>query len=308
MTAAACVAAHRVDPARPRPALGGLLLCAGHYDGLVEALTGPSAAVDPAVEAVWGYRQGYQVVICADRERATIQLDAALREYTDRQLRQFTAAPVPPTAILPGGPPPGPLLCGDGETWHNPDHYRPGGIARDYAALTQRLLGQRTADTAPYVTGSAEPRLPAPDAVAQLRSDTRHVLLSWATVHAELQRIAPPADGASVHQLVDYLARYRDWSAAHPDIAGAYTDELLTLRARARTLIDLPQPPRTTIAPCIEQRDGQRCPGTLTATPREDGDPRPSVIACDTCDATYPSERWLRLGDRLATHARRTAA
>lgn len=297
MTTAACTAPHNTDPTRPRTALGGLLLCAGHHAALTEALTGPSAADDPTLDADWGVRlNGRSVVRQPDRARAA---DYARHAITPPFDQRRPHRPVVYSADV---------VCGDGHDWQPPHQYRPGGIVRDYHALTARLPGLRTGEAAAHVSGSSEARLPVADHVAQLRTDIRHVLLSWARTHAEVANATPP-DREDVPYLGAYLARYVDgWSSAQP-FAADYVTELADLRARARSIVDLPQPRRSQVGPCPERDpDGQRCTGTLTATPREDHDPRPSYIACDTCGETYTPPQWTRLGERMKATARLTGA
>jgi hypothetical protein len=281
--AGTCIAAHRVDPARLRPALGGLLLCAGHFDALTETLTGPSAADDPTLDAVWGVRTWVGVIICGPRTDAVgvlaLRTASCDREHDPRRRVE-----------------PGTLACGDGETWHTPRDYRPGALARDYLTLGTLLTGHVTTAAA-HVSGTPDWRLPIADHVAEARTRIRHVLASWARLHAEELPSTPPSgDHPTVTSA--WLARYTDWSAAQPWV-DEYLAELTELRGRARALIDLPQPRRVDVAACVEYPGGVRCTGQLSTRLREDGDPQPSVIECDTCDAAYTSERWQRLGERI---------
>lgn len=199
------------------------------------------------------------------------------------------------------------MVCGDGMTWHNPRDYRPARIARDYAALGERLTGQTTGEHV-AARHSAEAPLPLDVAVAELRFDMQRKLASWAQLHAdEITLYSSPGAGATVAQLATWLATYREKAAAQP-WAGAYADELRDLRRQARRLIDLPQPRRVAIARCVETSGGVRCAGTLHLTPREERDPRPVSAGCDTCGVVYTGERWYRLSKRLVAQAGRRAA
>lgn len=291
-----CTAAHRTDPDRPRPALGGLQLCAGHLTALTDALTGPSAADDPTIDAVWGINVGYRIITCDSRDKATATLALKDRDRSFRMNMGPGTYSAPPT-----------LVVGDGHTWHDPAHYRPGQLARAYTTLATLLTGHVTTATA-HVSGTVDWRLPIADHVADTRVRIRHVLASWSRLHAEELAVSPP-DGDHPTATSAWLARYVDWSAAQP-WANEYVSELAELHARARSLVDLPQPRRVDVAACVEHPAGVRCEGQLTTRLREDGDPRPAVIECDTCQAEYTTDRWQRLGERIAAdlRRRRTAA
>lgn len=282
MTHQLCIADHRTAPPA---ALGGLKLCGGHHAALTEALTGPSAAEDPTVDAVWGVRHLGRVAIHGARERATAAY-SDLDGYASFRDRTFRGTGV-------SCPPRPELVCGDGFTWQAPRDYRPGGLIRDYTALTLRMTGLSTGDKMPYVVHSAEVPLPVPDSLAELRSQIRHDLAFWAACHARDGGTRMPATGEPA-QLAAWLAIYRDWAAAQ-NWAGVYVNVLQELRASARRLIDLPRAPRVPVAPCPEHG----CDGTLWSAIREEYDPRPSKVECNTCDAEWDSTQWMRLGIRL---------
>lgn len=199
------------------------------------------------------------------------------------------------------------MVCGDGVTWWRPRDYRPARIARDYAALGDRLTGQTTGEHVAART-SAEAPLPLDVAVADLRVDIHRKLASWVALHVETFDLnTAPAPGATVAQLAAFLAVHRE-QAAKRDWGGAYADELRDLRRQARRLIDLPQPRRVAIARCVETSGGVRCAGTLHLTPREERDARPVSVSCDGCGVVYTGERWKRLSERLLAQAGRLAA
>lgn len=294
MTFQLCIAPHRDNPPG---ALGGLLLCTGHLATLDEALTGPSAADDPTLDAVWGVRTWWGIAGYRDRADAIRALDSNRARYDadlrlPRQQRKWRQPPA--------------LFVGDNTTWYDPRDWRPGLLARDWAALAG-LTNHKTA-AASYVSGSSEPRLPINPAVAELRDRIPGALASWARVHLEESPYAmtPPKAGTPA-VLCAWLAVHREWAAAQP-WAGEYVAELGQLRARARKLIDLPRRPRAVVGPCVECVDGRRCGGTLSSAIRDEDDPRASLIECDGCEAAYDSTQWMRLGQRVAMQARRMAA
>lgn len=290
-----CIAHHPDNPPR---VLGGLRLCPGHHHALEDALTGPSAAADPTIEAAWGVRHYWDrqhwgdVVRHGTAAQARAARHAAEARYTAIAAR--LARQDPPVTISWQPPI---VVCSDGTTWVAPQDYRPGGLARDWAALELRGPALRTGEPAPFITSSADPGLPVDERVAELRSQILYDLDWWARDHADHLAVTPPAP-TTVHQVVAWLARYRDWAAAQP-FAGEYVAVLTELRGRVHRLIDLPQPARHFIGPCLERRDGQHCTGQLWTRLREPGDPALPVIRCDTCSTTYDSTQWESLRNRL---------
>jgi len=272
MTHQLCVADHRDNPPS---ALGGLLLCAGHHAALVDALTGPSAANDATIDAVWGLRYGSHVVLCGDRDRAIKAMDHA----------RFRAQ-----HGLPGAAP-YELVCGDGTTWHEPSRYRPGGLARLYSELADRLAGITTGEKIRGGTTVDVPD-PAPDPVAELRSQIRHDLARWVAVHIEHNNPIAPERDAHPAILTAWLAVRLDWAAAQP-WAGDYAGVLGELLARGRRLIDLPNAPRTPAGICPENG----CGGALWSTTPQP--PRLPVIRCDGCGTEWDSTQWIPLRERL---------
>lgn len=294
MTHQRCLATHLSNPPE---ALGGRRLCERCSDRLTDALTGPSAATDLTVEAVWGYISGYSVVICTDRQRAIEGRETALRAWIKR-LDRAAQQPQRPDLIEAAGPRPGPVVCGDGTRWYNPRDYRPGDIARDWAALQLRDKSIRTGEPAPYVSnGAAEAPLPIDAAVADIRLRIEHAITYWIAEHIDRQQLVQP-DLATIHQAITWLARHLDW-ATRQDFAGKYVDNLRDLHNSARSVIDLPQPRTFDVGPCICIVDGRRCHGTLRTIARDARDPTPPVIKCSDCPAAYDSTRWKSLGKRL---------
>lgn len=300
-----CLATHTSNPPE---AHAGLRLCTGDYDRLTDALTGPSAVQDPTVEAVWGYVDGTAVIVCADRQRAIDSRERAYRTYLDR-LTAYNAS-YTPEAILPAPRQVGPVACGDGTHWYHPRDYRPGGLARDWAALQLRDKTFRTGEPAPYVTnGAAEAPLPIDPTVADIRMRIQHALTYWVQQHIERRNLTQPPLGAlgTIYQITTWLTVHTDW-AARQDFAGDYADNLRELHNDARRTIDLPQPRTFQVAACICFVDGQRCPGNLHTTARDPGDPTPLVIYCDYCPAAYDSTQWKRLGEKTERPGRTDAA
>lgn len=277
-----CLATH---PGNPPQAFGELRLCERDYDRLTDALTGPSAAEDPTIEATWGYRAilSNTVTVAGSRIEA--------EQIVERSHLRRDGRPTEPGPYYV-------LLCGDGTGWWAPSIYRPAGLARDWTALQLRDKTLRTGDPAPYVSnGAAEPPLPIDTTVADIRLRITHALDYWVQLHVEQQRLTRPAV-ATIHQTTQWLALHRDW-AARQDWAGQYADSLRELRDRVRRVIDLPQPRTFDVGPCICIVDGRRCPGTLRTIAREPRDPTPPVIKCSDCPAAYDATQWKRLGERL---------
>lgn len=283
MTHQLCIADHRDNPPT---ALGGLKLCPGHTAVLTEALTGPSAAEDPTIDAAWGVRYQHVTSARATREAAVA---ACLQANQGMDLSAPIFGKSAPAHRYE-------VVCGDGLTWQAPRDYRPGGIVRDYTALTLRMTGMSTGDKMPYVVHSAEVPLPVPDGVAELRSQIRHDLAYWVGCHARTARSAgAPPSGDEPAQLAAWLATYTDWAAAQ-DWAGDYVNVLSELRAKARRLIDLPRTPQIPVGQCPEHG----CDGVLWSAIREEHDARPSLVQCNVDEGhRWDSTQWMRLGVRL---------
>jgi hypothetical protein len=165
--------------------------------------------------------------------------------------------------------------------------------------------------------GSASP--PRDDVVA-MRTEIRHVLVSWCLLISEERGISLPTR-LEVEQLPDgfigpprrrrvhdetalsvggYVAKHAEWLAAQP-YAGEVSDELASLASRARGIAFPSGTRRVEAGPC------PLCPGTLTALVRTTDALLPSEVACDGDEAhRWASERWREL-DRLVAAKRRAA-
>lgn len=293
MTHQLCIADHRDNPPT---ALGGLKLCGGHHAALTDALTGPSATEDPRVATVWGYAIGRRVIVCDGQQRATETRAAARRAYIKNLPTVTTNAEIYDAVHNA----PGPVVCGDGTTWHKPEHYRPGGLARLYSDLGDRLAGITTGEK---IRGNNGGEIPAPasDPVAELRSQIRHDLAVWVTEHIERGNPIAPDRDAHPAVLTAWLAVRLDWAAAQ-DWAGDYANVLGELLARGRRLVDLPGIPRAPAGICPEHG----CGGALWSTIHEA--PRLSVIRCEGCGTEWDSSQWIPLRERLGRTSGNTAA
>jgi hypothetical protein len=78
----------------------------------------------------------------------------------------------------------------------------------------------------------------------------------------------------------------------------AFKDVFAELVGRAYSVIDPARLPLV-LGPCIEQIDGEPCPGMVKVAVRRDGDPTPSVMWCDGCDLELDTTQWHRYGRRL---------
>jgi len=279
-----CEATHRD---KPPTALGGLRLCGGHNAALVDALTGPSAAADPTVATAWGYPIGRRVIICDGQQRAT-ELRTAARRAWIRRLQTIDSQHEMQDALYTI---PGPVVCGDGTIWLEPGRYRPGGLARLYSELADRLAGITTGEKIRGGNAVDVPD-PAPDPVAELRSQIRHDLAHWVTEHIEHGEAIAPERDAHPAILTAWLAVRLDWAAAQP-WAGKYADVLGELLRSSRRLIDLPHAARVPAGICPEHG----CGGALWSTVHLP--PRLPVIRCEACGKEWDSTQWIPLRDRL---------
>lgn len=170
-----------------------------------------------------------------------------------------------------------------------------------YAELAELLAvgaqaGQR-------VSGSPGRPLPINLGVAEHRGQIQAVLASWCRLVVDERGVTLP-DSDEVVVTAPWLAKHVDWLAASQGFADDVVGEIRRLAIRARSLRD-PDPSRNiAIGPCVVEVENEPCAGQLWATVRVDGDERPSLIYCDTCEFEKPPEEWMRFGK---TYLGRTA-
>lgn len=149
------------------------------------------------------------------------------------------------------------------------------------------------------VSGSPGRPLPINLGVAEHRGHIQAVLASWARVVVDERGITVP-DSDEVAVTAPWLARHVMWLAASQGFADDVVLEIRMLAIRARGLRD-PDPSRNiAIGPCVVEVENEPCVGQLWATVRVDGDERPSVIFCDTCEFEKAPEEWMRFGREYA--------
>lgn len=166
-----------------------------------------------------------------------------------------------------------------------------------YAELAEMLAvggqaGQR-------VSGSPGRPLPINLGVAEHRGHIQAVLSSWCRLVVDERGLELP-DSDEVAITAPWLARHVLWLAAAREFADDVVREIRQLAMRARGLRD-PDPSRNiSIGPCVATTEDGPCAGQVWATVRVDGDERPSVIFCDTCEFEKAPEEWLRFGREYA--------
>ncbi len=145
------------------------------------------------------------------------------------------------------------------------------------------------------VSGSPGRPLPINLGVAEHRGQIQAVLSSWCRLVVDERGVSVP-DSDEVVVTAPWLAKHVDWLAASQGFADDVVHEFRRLAVRARGLRD-PDPSRNiAIGPCVVEVENEPCAGQLWATVRVDGDDRPSLIYCDTCEFEKPPEEWLRFG------------
>lgn len=134
--------------------------------------------------------------------------------------------------------------------------------------------------------------LPYDDAVSECRSQIRHDLTWWARTVAGDRRqpftmISVPAMAGYLSGSVRWLV-FRSWAG---DMAGAIAADV----GQALALLDP--------WPCSRFPAHASCPdcgtGQLTVTIYGDQDKRRSAVGCDSCEAEWLPEQWVRLGRRI---------
>ncbi|HEX6938401.1 MAG TPA: hypothetical protein VF158_03245 [Longimicrobiales bacterium] len=169
-------------------------------------------------------------------------------------------------------------------------------LGRLYVELERVLPAGSSPRYGQRVTGSSSRPLPVSVPVVEVRDQVRHDMAWWAQYVATRRRMRPPA-GADVPMLARWLAEHAEWIARDRRGAADLPPVIRELAGRARSLAYPSGVRRIEIGPCIQQVDGERCTGTVHATVRKEGDPRPSLIYCTgPCGAQYQPESWRRFG------------
>jgi hypothetical protein len=149
-------------------------------------------------------------------------------------------------------------------------------------------------------TGKPGSASPPRDEIVAMRTEIRHVLVSYAQLIHDERGHALPVDEVSA--IATYVATNAEWLAAHEGVAGDASDELGSLASRAWGLAYPSGTRRVEVGPC------PLCGGTLTALVRATDALLPSEVTCDGNEAhRWASERWREL-DRLVMARRRSAA
>lgn len=134
--------------------------------------------------------------------------------------------------------------------------------------------------------------LPYSDTVSECRSQIRHDLVFWTRHACDTRKAQLPA--MTVLSMAGFLrgalawAIFRDWAG---DMAGAIGHDT----GRAHALLD-PWPTKRfpAHATCPDCGTGQ-----IVCTVYGDNDKRRPYVECDSCEATWLTEQWLRLGQRI---------
>lgn len=125
---------------------------------------------------------------------------------------------------------------------------------------------------------------------AVMRTEIRHVMVSWCKLVADERGIALPTD--HIDAIGAYLALHRDWLAAHP-AAGDCSDELASVGRRAFN-VAYPSGARIfPVGPC----PGSGCTATVRVVLRKVDALLPSELVCDADEPhSWPASRWRELG------------
>jgi hypothetical protein len=181
----------------------------------------------------------------------------------------------------------------------------------DLPSLYARLedcLGSGGNGTGQRVSGSSSEPLPINPAVAELRNQICHDLVSWCVYVAEERGLELPMDhvvdgrgrtrAASTPPSVTgpWLARHVDWCSRNRPAAEELLPVVRHLAGRARAMLDPDGRKRIAVGPCIAEVEDESCDGTLYATVRAEDDPKPSLIYCDVCEFEKEPLEWLRFG------------
>lgn len=160
--------------------------------------------------------------------------------------------------------------------------------------LGDHLAPGSTGSGSGRVSGTSSAPLPINPAVAELRDQIRHDLVTWAVLVSDERGLELPAN--TVPAIGAWLGRHVEWIAGHAAAAVECPPVMRELAARAHSVLNPSGAKRIAIGPCRETVDDAPCDGTLYATVRAEDDPRPSVIYCGACRVEYGTETWRRFG------------
>ncbi len=163
-----------------------------------------------------------------------------------------------------------------------------------YADLEDRLSVTGTGGD--RVSGSSSTPLPINTAVAGVRYDIQHALVSWALFVADARGLKALPDGDEPRLTAPWLARHCDWLAADPVGAEECLPTMRLLTGSAWRLIDPDGRKRIKVGPCTQTTKSGPCGGVLYATVRAEDDTRPSAITCDVCEFELAPSSWLKFG------------
>ena len=152
---------------------------------------------------------------------------------------------------------------------------------------------------------------PPRDAVMQVRTEIRHVLVSWCRLVAEERGVGLPVD--QLDAMGAWLARHAQWLAAQ-EYAGEVADELAGLASRAWGLAYPNGTRRIAVGPCPRcggvaagRWSVERLPRGFIGPPRRSGhlvavvrdkdqDKLPGEVFCDLiAEHFWPAPQWRQL-------------
>lgn len=168
------------------------------------------------------------------------------------------------------------------------------GMPERYAQLEDCLSTVGTSGD--RVSGSSSTPLPINTAVASVRYEIQHGLVSWVMYVAEERGLKALPTDSEPRSTAPWLARHCDWLAADRVGSEECLPAMRDLNGTAWSLIDPSGRKRIKVGPCTQTSDAGPCGGVLYATVRAEDDMRPSAIVCDSCDFEKPPSEWLRFG------------
>lgn len=164
-------------------------------------------------------------------------------------------------------------------------------LAELHAEIGLRLANSGTAGE--KTSGTKDPGLLLNDRAVEIRTEIRHVLVSWSLLITEERGIQPPPD--DTRSIGAFITRHAQWLAAHPAAADA-SNELRDLTRRAWG-VAYPSGSRVfEVSHCPEPG----CSGTIKAIVRRTDSLLPSSLVCDLDEEhQWPANEWLTLGRKL---------
>lgn len=169
-------------------------------------------------------------------------------------------------------------------------------LAEDYDECVD-MLDRRPGWLSERVSGTRRIGISLSETAMAVRGDIVAILASWCALVAEEAGV-PSAGSADVTVMATYLDEHLPWLATHPAVDD-FADEITTLLADARRVLDPTPAKRVQLGVCAEPDCDRTVAATVYAAP---GERQRRPVSCSAGHA-LPPRQWLLLSRWLRTAA-----